>query len=125
MYQLSTHEDVLVLSVAARQLTHLDSVARFERELRRLVRERPERHWLIDFHDVTFFITPAVNTLLTILRTLASRGGRLVLTGISADVRYILGLRRVDAVLTILPTREAGLELLGAGGPADPSAQVG
>jgi anti-anti-sigma factor len=114
MYQAVTHGDVLVLTVAARQLCTLEAVARFEREVRQLLRERAERHWLIDFGNITFFITPTVNTLLAVLRTVQSRGGRLVLTGLSPDVKYVLGLMRVHNVLTVCPTVRAGLQILGA-----------
>jgi len=107
---------VLVLSVAAGQLASIETVSRFERELRQLTREREETRWLIDFGNTTFFITPAVNTLLLVLRTLRERGGKLVLTGVSQDVRYVLGLMRVDRVLTISPSIPCGMAELGSGG---------
>jgi anti-anti-sigma regulatory factor len=112
---LKTHSygDVLVISVAADKLDSVEQVAAFTRRLKVLLAEQPETHWLIDFGNTTFFITPAVNTLLAILRTLRLRNGQLVLTGMSADVLHILGLMRVDRVLTLRPTRSAGLEVLG------------
>jgi len=116
---LRTSEGVLLISVAADRLTSVEAVAGFERELRHLLRERPEQHWLIDFGNTTFFITPAVNTLLAILRTLRERSGKLVLTGLSRDVRRILGLRRLDSILTICPNLSAACRELGVGHPAD------
>ncbi len=114
MIQLKTSNDVLSLSVAAEQLNSVEAVSRFEQELRRLVRERPERFWLMDFGDRTFFVTPAINALLAVLRTLHERGGKLVLTGVSRDVRHILDLHRLSSILTISPNVAAGLSILGA-----------
>jgi anti-anti-sigma regulatory factor len=114
MLHLATTNDVLLVSVAAGQLTTCEAVARFERELRDLIRKHTERHWLMDFGNTTFFITPAVNALLAIMRTLRERGGKLVLTGVTQDVRYVLGLRRLDSILTICPSIPAGMDALGA-----------
>jgi len=116
---LCTSEGALLISVAADRLTSVEAVAAFERELRRLLRERTEQHWLIDFGNTTFFITPAVNTLLAILRTLRERNGKLVLTGLNRDVRRILGLRRLDSVLTICPNVTAACRELGVGHLSD------
>lgn len=110
---LRTTEGVLIVSVAAEHLTSVEAVAGLERELRRLLRERPESKWLVDFRNTTFFITPAVNTLLAILRTLRERGGKLVLVGLTREVQHILGLRRLDRILTIRPSPATALRELG------------
>jgi anti-anti-sigma regulatory factor len=126
--QLRTSDGVLVVSVAAGHLASIDAVARFERELRQLLRDRTERLWLIDFGGTTFFITPAVNTLLAVLRTLRERGGRLVLTGVSQDVRHILSLLRLNRLLTLSANIAAGMAELGlesSGQASEPSAEAG
>ncbi len=109
-----------MVDVAARQLTTLEAVAHFERDLRQLAAMREERYWLLDFAGATFFLTPAVNTLLTIMRRLRSLGGELVLAGISQDVCYVLGLLRLDAVFTLAPSASAGLAQLRAAAQRDP-----
>ncbi len=124
--QYRTSDGVLVLSVAAQRLTSVESVARFDRELRALARAQQETRWLIDFGNTTFFITPAVNALLAVLRTLRGRGGRMVLSGISQDVRYVLGLLRVAGVFTMCATAAAGMaELCGAVGDLNKAAEAG
>ncbi len=112
--QYRTSDGVLVLSVAAQRLTSVESVARFDRELRGLARSRQENRWLIDFANATFFITPAVNALLVVMRSLRERGGRLVLSGVSQDVRYVLGLLRVAGVFTMCANLAAGMIELSA-----------
>jgi anti-anti-sigma regulatory factor len=108
-------DGILVVSIAARQLTTIDAVARFERELRLAGSAHHETRWLLNFGDATFFITPAVKTILALMRRLRAHGGDLVLTGLSRDVRYILGLMRLDAVLPMAASVEAGLDDLRAG----------
>ena len=105
-------DGILVVTVAARELTTIDAVARFERELRDASGAHGETRWLIDFGDATFFITPALKSLLAITRKLRAHGGELVLTGISPDVRYILGLMRLDALLHLCASVDVGLAAL-------------
>lgn len=102
----------LVLTVATHEISDIAAVASLERQLRHCAGERAEIRWVIDFGNVTFFITPAINALLEIARGLRTRGGDIVLTGLSADVRYVLGLRAVDQVLTIVPTVTEALAVL-------------
>ena len=124
--QYRTSDGVLVLSVATQRLTNVDTVTSFDRELRHLARSRGESRWLIDFGNTTFFITPAVNALLVVLRGLRERGGRLVLTGVSQDVRYVLGLLRVAGVFTICPNVAAGMdELADAAAGRNEAAEAG
>jgi len=124
--QYRTSDGVLVLSVATQRLTNVDTVTSFDRELRHLARSRGESRWLIDFGNTTFFITPAVNALLVVLRGLRERGGRLVLTGVSQDVRYVLGLLRVAGVFTICPNVPAGMdELVDAAAGRNEAAEAG
>jgi anti-anti-sigma regulatory factor len=124
--QYRTSDGVLVLSVATPRLNNVDTVTSFDRELRHLARSRAESRWLIDFGNTTFFITPAVNALLVVLRGLRERGGRLVLTGVSQDVRYVLGLLRVAGVFTICPNVPAGMdELVDAAAGRNEAAEAG
>lgn len=126
LVQFRNVDHVLVLSVAADRLASLEEVARFEREIRELAAARTEPHWIIDFRHVTFFITPAAKTLLAVRRRLASRGGQLVLTGITRDVHYILGLLGLTQVFTVRDTLDAGLaEISGDNGRPPPGAHPG
>jgi len=128
LVRLANTDGVLVLSVATDRLTDVEAVTSLVRELRALIGERRERHWLIDFNNTTFFVTPAVNALLMLLRWLRDRGGDLVLTGVTQDVRYVLGLRRLDNLFTISPNVVAGVRDLrreGGDGICDSSAIAG
>ncbi len=95
---------VLLLSVPSEHLRDVASVSLFERELRDLAATHTELRWILDFADRTFFLTPAVNTLLSIMRNLRQRGGDLVLTGVTQDVRYVLRLLRLDNIFAVYPS---------------------
>ncbi|MEW6252234.1 MAG: STAS domain-containing protein [Planctomycetota bacterium] len=107
---------VLVLAVNSHQLRDIAAVARFESELRSLPQQHKEVVWLLDFGGTTFFVTPAANTLVAIMRGLRQRGGDLVLTGISQDVRYVLRLLRLDNIFAIYPSAPKALQELGGNG---------
>ncbi len=107
--RVETSGGVLILSVAGTQLRDIAGVARFERELRELAEQHAEPRWILDFGNVTFFITPAANTLLAQMRRLRQHGGDLVLTGISQNVRYVLRLLRLDNIFTIQPSITSAL----------------
>ena len=97
-------DGVLILFVASKQLRDLGAVADFAKELRQLLQTRTERLWLLDFGNTTFFFTPAANTLLAVMRHLRQHGGDLGLTGVTDDLRYVLGLLRLDNLFTIYPS---------------------
>ena len=64
---------------------------------------------MLDFRDVTFIVTPAINTLLSVMKHLRTAGGDLVLTGLNRDIRHIFELMRLDEVLTITPDEASAL----------------
>ncbi len=110
----------MVLSVASGQLRDISGAARFERELPALADKHSELLWLLDFGDVTFFITPAANTLVRLMRRLRQLGGELALTGVSTDVQYVLRLMGLDEIFTIhpsVPTGVADLQRIARGLP--------
>ena len=108
--------EALLLTVASGQLTILNAIDRFDHEMKELSQSRDERNWVLDFCDVTFIVTPAINTILVIMKRLRAQGGDLVLTGLNRDIRHIFELMRLDEVLTITDTVTAALETLEAGG---------
>jgi anti-anti-sigma factor len=109
LFNIESSGGVLVLSVASRQLRDLTGAARFERELPTLAETHSELLWLLDFGGVTFFITPAANSLVRLMRRLRQLGGELALTGVSTDVQYVLRLMRLDEIFTIYPSVAAGV----------------
>lgn len=114
--QLEPHGEALLLTVASGQLTNLNAIDRFDHKMKELSQSRAERNWVLNFCDVTFIVTPAINTILVIMKRLRAKGGDLVLTGLNRDIRHIFELMRLDEVLTIAADVTAALEALEAAG---------
>ncbi len=127
LFRVESSGGVLVLTVASRQLRDISGAARFERELPALAESHAETRWLLDFGSVTFFITPAANCLVRLMRRLRQQGGELALTGVSRDVQYVLRLMRLDEIFNIYPTVAEGVADLqrGARGLPETTAEAG
>ena len=108
----STRGGLLVVSVSADQLTAVRVADDFDEQLKALLDQRTEKLWVMDFQSVTFLVTPAVNALLVVSKTLQSRGGRLALTGLSKNIHQIFSLMRLDELLEICRDVDAAVELL-------------
>jgi anti-sigma B factor antagonist len=106
---ITPQADILLLDVAATQLSALKIVDRFDLDLRKLLEIRSERYWIMDFRSVTFLVTPAVNTLLQAVKKLRARGGDLALCGLSPPIRRLFGLMKLDRVFLICESVEAAL----------------
>ncbi len=123
--RVDSNGEVLLVSIASECLRDIASVSRFERELRDLAASHAELRWILDFGGRTFFITPAANTLLALMRRLRQQRGDLVLTGITQDVRYVMRLLRLDNLFTVYPDRESAQRaLLGVDGGASAAAEA-
>ncbi len=109
---VSREGPALLLTVAADQLTALRALDDFDREIKQLLERQPERAWIIDFREVTFLVTPAINTLLVLVKRLRADRGNLVLTGLNRNIRQIFELMRLNEVLSIAPDVASALTLI-------------
>lgn len=112
LIQLDARANGLILTVAAQQLTALQATDEFDERVRGLLEERKERNWVLDFRSVTFMVTPAVNTIMVTHKRLAHDGGKLVITGLSDNIRHIFALMRLDEVLAITNNVDSALQML-------------
>jgi anti-anti-sigma factor len=72
---------------------------------------------LLDLSCVTYMSSIGIRAIVRLLKLVASRQGRLIVTGLQPTVRNTLVSVRMLATLTVCPDREAGLaELLKRGG---------
>ncbi|MBU0637924.1 MAG: STAS domain-containing protein [Planctomycetes bacterium] len=109
LIQISPREDALVLSVQTAQLTTLPAVDEFDQTLRQLLESRSELIWVIDFRNVTFMVSPAVSTLIVVMKRLRVADGDLILTGLHSNIQRLFELMRLDQVLTICPDVDSAL----------------
>lgn len=113
LLSLSVRGGVLVIDVAAAQLSALGMADDFTVELERLLTARSERRWVMNFGAVAFLVTPVIGTLIRINNALREAGGRLALCGLSPNIRQVLKLVRLDETVSFAREVEEAVGLLG------------
>ena len=81
-----------------------------ERVLTSIISKRP-RHVMVDLSGVTFIDSSGLAVLIHALQNIQEYGGKLLLSGITEDVRSIFEMARLDQVFVIDPRDD---ELLAA-----------
>lgn len=117
LVSLAQRDGILVIRVAAEQLSALGVADRFDRELERLLESRAESRWVVDFGAVAFLVTPVIGTLIRVNNVLREKGGRLALCGLSANIRQVLRLVRLDESVAFAADVEEAVGELGSAGP--------
>jgi len=87
-----------------------NNVASFKRELEEL--SRSAKGVVVDLSEVQFIDSAGCGALLQFHKRLKERGGGLVLCCLSAPVRALFELVRIQRALDIYPSREAALKAL-------------
>lgn len=75
---------------------------RVERALASIIKTRPP-HVVVDLSGVTFIDSSGLAALIHAMQDVKQYGGKLTLSGISADVRTILETARLDQIFVIDP----------------------
>lgn len=112
LIHVSERNGILLVEVAAEQLTAVKAVDQFDHCMRELLEDFSQTTWLVDFRDVTFLVTPAVNTLLSLTKQLRARNGALILCGVNENIRRVFALMKLDRVFTIDEDVEAAMQRL-------------
>lgn len=69
--------------------------------------DRSPRFMALDLTGVTFIVSTALSSLLTVLKRQRESGGTLVLCGLDANIARMLHIARLDRVFEIFPTTQA------------------
>ena len=80
---------------------------RLDRALASMIKKRPA-HLRVDFSGVTFIDSSGLAVLIRAMQNVKEYGGKLTLSGITADVRPIFEMARLDQLFVIDP-RDDGL----------------
>lgn len=112
LFDATVSEGVLVVRLTARSLSALRVIDRLERELTELEQRRAEARWVLDFAGVTFIVTQAIGALMVLLKRLRTRGGELVIIGLTEPIRSVFRLMKLDQILPLADSREQALAML-------------
>jgi anti-sigma B factor antagonist len=83
-------------------------------QLYKLVDEQDRRLIVLDFEKVEYLASQAIGILLAMQKKLsAMKKGSLILCGVGARLMELLRITRLDRVLTIKPTQQDAMKLVG------------
>jgi anti-sigma B factor antagonist len=83
-----------------------------EQELRAAA---PGKKWkiVLDLKDVTVLASMGLGTLVSLHKSCAQEGGRLIVCGLRDDILQVMKITHLDRILKVVPDREAGLKAIG------------
>ena len=75
----------------------------------------PGKKWkvVMDLKDVTLLASMGLGTLVSIHKTCAGEGGRLVVCGVKDDILQLLRITHLERILKIAPDRDGALKIVG------------
>ncbi len=85
-----------------------------EQEVRAAMTAASKRHRvIIDMSAVTMLASMGLGMLVSLHKSCAEQGGRVVICGLSAEIMQVLKITHLDKVLRIVKTREEAIKTLG------------
>lgn len=100
--------DVTVVHFTDRRIVEASEIQILADELNQLVQDG-RRKLLLNFDTVVYKSSMVLGTLTSLNGRLREMGGKLVLCGISKDIREVYRITRLDTVLAIVPDEQTGL----------------
>lgn len=80
----------------------------------KLAGEQPGAKMILELSRVTFMSSAGLRLLLVVYRTISARGGKILLVGLSEDLRSTMNMTGFLDLFQHKPTLQAGLAELGA-----------
>ncbi len=110
--QLAKKDDAHVVRFLDERVMDAERIELLGRELFSLGQDEPNPRLVLDFSDVRFFSSAAINKLIVMEKRLRARGGRLGLCRLSPTVRDLFGFTHLDELFGIHETEEQALAAL-------------
>lgn len=112
--RLSVTDDdgVTVVRFAERRILDAANIEELGEDLFRLVEQDHRRKLLINFSDVEFLSSAALNKLIMLDKKIKGIGGKLVLTDLRPEIHEVFTITRLDQLFAIRETQAEGKALL-------------
>ncbi|MEZ6094711.1 MAG: STAS domain-containing protein [Pirellulaceae bacterium] len=105
-------DDVSVVRFADDKVMDPARIEQLGGELLRLSESQSEPRVVINFSDVKFFSSAAINKLIVLEKKVRAKGGRMRLTNLRPEVRDLFGFTQLDSLFQIYDQQaEAVVEL--------------
>ena len=102
--------DIAVVNFLDKKILDEQNIQAIGEDLFRLVDELGRKKILLNFGNVEFLSSAALGKLITLNRKLQGVRGRLVLCGITKEIREVFEITRLDKLFTIHPDEQSGLQ---------------
>ena len=102
--------DVAVVNFVDKKILDEQNIQMIGDDLFKLVDEQGRKKILLNFSNVEFLSSAALGKLITMNRKVQAVKGRLVLCGISKEIREVFEITKLDKLFTILPDEQAALQ---------------
>lgn len=108
---IENHENAVIVTFRGDRVEYEDS-GKLRSQTMEAARENPGLPVIVDLSGVIMLPSVSIGALITISQLLKESGQRLILAGLSPDVRQTLAICRLDKIFDIRPTRDDALEAL-------------
>lgn len=102
--------DIAVVNFLDKRILDEQNIQMIGEDLFRLVDELSRKKILLNFSNVEFLSSAALGKLITLNRKLQGVRGKLVLCGISREIREVFEITRLDRLFTIMPDEQSALQ---------------
>ena len=101
--------DVTVVQLLDRKVIRAERIEQLGEELFALVEREKRNKLLLDFSEIEFLSSAALNKIIQLERRVRNRGGRIKLCGLHPEISQVFNITKLDQMFDIRPDREAAL----------------
>jgi len=102
--------DVTVVNFVDKKILDEQNIQAIGDDLFRLVDELGRRKILLNFRNVEFLSSAALGKLITLNRKVQAVRGKLILCGISAEIKEVFQITKLDKLFTIHAEEQAAMQ---------------
>lgn len=102
--------DIAVVNFVDKKILDEQNIQAIGEDLFRLVDELGKKKIVLNFGNVEFLSSAALGKLITLNRKLQGARGKLILCGISKEIREVFEITRLDKLFTIVADEQTALQ---------------
>jgi anti-sigma B factor antagonist len=108
--EVSEIRGITVASFVERKILEAAHILQLGEELQRLIEKDGTRDLLLDFSNVEFLSSAALNKLIILDKKVKLKSGQLKLCGMTPEIREVFVITRLNQLFDIVETRDKALD---------------
>jgi len=108
--EVEDNGDIAVVKFLEKKILDEQNIQAIGDDLFRLVDELGRRKILLNFSSVDFLSSAALGKLITLNRKVQAVRGKLILCGISTEIKEVFQITKLDKLFTILAEEQAAMQ---------------